>query len=1055
MKKKCILFIHGLGSNEEETWGDLDKILKVKKNSIEFSKFNNIDFKYFNYESKKNTNLSSLTQKIIVNFLNSDDQKANLSFQIDNISQTLRTELNKEEFSQYENISIIAHSMGGVISANYILNELDQKRTPCVDRILYICTPFIGSVFADMAKKMGFNSQETGELATSSILLDTLVSRVEELERSTNSTYVFGDRDDVIKDCKKLFDYDSTWVFKGDHSSILSGSNLDSNYDYLEKFIINEGCPTFIETLYRRAKDNGELIFSNKFVRKIDSSKNKMYLNHLDNYLLKDNNGLDILIQEEMMNLISNHHFTPHNQHCWAKSYYVENESNEANLELFWKKIISNEYLDPYFYIGPRGSGKTLTQNEWLRKYFPEMESNNIVYVRCDVHKIYDAMGNSRKNNGYSNLSIDDYLDMQFLYVFLKYRSKEFNFKGTDKQGVESVALKNMYSALNKLDTKAVQNSTFENLGEFLDIQSRNIIHNEEKIRSSNRNDKFSNRDYRFSNRNYSYAIELMGNITSTDEIPMLLHEVNSCTIEQIINNKFPPVFEIYLGVLDEARRNEFKREIIKTIKENITDDENILKSDLETTLLKINKKINSSRKNTTETWLKVSRYIQNFAVANNYKILRIIDGIDNIIVQDSTNDKIFFKGKIEELSELKNKPNNKNIFYFISLRSDSFLELQDSFKKYELNSVSNRDTCFYKYFHDYASNSIKEILTKRFEALESIFSFSNSNKESLFLKILHYIFIKYEHPSLREECSFQNIRAILRHHIFLSLHCVFEFKRKKLCVFNESKCKSILDKNFEVIYFLRNKVYIYTEETTGDAGDYKYKVFPNLFYTHHRHDKWTGLCRLRIIQLLTNNRLSKKEIIEKLSCLYPREYIEKKIENLLNYNLIESELNDDLGELKLGYIATHKAGYLLSIIKNNLNSIYFLCLDTPLPEKYVNEDDTFSSSSYLSVYIRKRDVSENTGYGNSIVKSVTTFLLFVTYIHELELMSLRKNNLNHQELKKFSNPLEIVSIEKEMINIFKRTISNPESIKKYFMQVGKYSKHKLESDLLKFGWIE
>jgi len=1034
LNRRCILFIHGLGDNKEETWGDLDNILHINKSSIESNEFNNIDFKYFTYQSDKLTNFNGLTRKTIEYFLNSDDSKKKLSSQIDKISQTLRTELSTEAFSHYENISIVAHSMGGLISAKYILNELDQARTPCIDRILYICTPFVGSIFADISVKLGANSPETGEMATNSLLIESVISRIDDIESSVNSTYFFGDRDEVINECNTFLNYGSQWMLKGDHSSILDSHNLQSNYEHIKNFIINKGCSNFLENLYKRAKNNSDLIFRKKYTRKIDSpSLENLFKNHLDIYLRK--NGKDANMYETMMELINNNHFNPHEPYS-GEEYYVEIESNEAYLNLYWSKLLSNDKLDPHFYIGPRGSGKTLSQNVWINKYFVEMEKSNIFHVRCDVHKIYHAMRDSVKHDEYKNLGIEDYLDMQFLYIFLKYRSCKYNNKGSHKQGVESRLIKKLYNDIDKFDEEVVKGSKFESLGQFFDVQSNNIMHNEKNLRPSD--------------RRYSYAVALMANINSSDDIDELLYEINDSFRRDIVNNdSLPEVFNRFLGSLDDKKRAEYKDEIINKIKENINNNEDILKSDVKTTLLKIQVKIKSRRRNTAKLWLSISRHVQNFAVTNNYKILRIIDGIDNIVIQDSTEDKDFFKNKIRELAEIKRKINKNNTFYFISLRDDSFLELDNKVKEYESNSVSSVDIGFHKYHHENAGNSMKKIILKRFKALESTMNLNYN--DSLYGDITSYIFNEYEHKYFNEKNRFRNIRMSLRHCMFLSLHSFYEFNKNKIEYFNATICKTIIDKMFEEVFFLRSKLYVRTEETTGSTRDYKYKVFPNIFYTHHKDNRWTGLCRLRIIQLLTNNKLNKNEIIDSLSCLYPSEYIEEKIENLLNYNLIETTFSDKTNNLT--YKSTNKASYLLSIVKSNLNTIYFLCLDTPLPDKYVNEDDAFSPNSYLSIFIRKINISKNTGYGNSIVKSITTFVLFIKYIHELEIVKLGKKHSNTDDLNKFTYPLDLDEIERKMIGVFKGTISNRNVIEKYFMKVGKYSKHEMVSDLSKYGW--
>lgn len=1035
MNKKCILFVHGLGSNEKETWGALGEILSKKKNSNEFSEFDEIDFNYFNYESNKLSSFTGLTRKVIGYFINSDESNTELSSQISNIANTLRTHLSKKEFCDYKSISIIAHSMGGVISAKYILNELDQSQLPKIDRILYICTPFVGSIYADIAKNIGLESRETRELATNSSLINSLLSRIDDIEKKVSSTYFFGDRDEIIDKCSGLFDYFSKLTLKGDHSSILSGSNLVSNYEHIESFILDNERSTFLENLCDRALNNNQLVFEKKYLRKIESSDSEtnLYRNHLD-MILKEEKPSDFETYEKLLAFINDNHYTPHEPYT-AEKFYVENKSNETALDDYWSKILSKNEIKPYFYIGSRGSGKTLTQNVWLNRRFNEMEENSIIHIRCDVHKIYKAMRNNKNSNGYTCLKVDDYLDMQFLYIFFKYRGKKYNSKGENKLGAESILIKNLYNQLDLLDKDIVKGSKFKNLGEFIDAQSNNIKHNEDNLRSDD--------------RIYSYAIELMGNIKESIKIDKILVDINAVTVKRILDHKELPIrIDRLLGPLEKSNRSDSKREIIETIQKNLDNSEEILKSDLKTTLLKICEKVEKSRINTTVLWQRISKHIQCFALENNYKLLKIIDGIDNIIIQDSSNEKIFFKKKVDELVNIKNRANERNIFYFISLRDDSFIELEYREKRYHSASVDSRDIESFKYYHEGASGDINSIKEKRLTTLEQLHP--NLKSDSLYSSILSFIFKKYEFNSFIRKNKFMNIREFLRHHMFLSLQTLYEFRRRNY-IFSEELCSQELDKLFEETFFLRSKLYIYTENTTGDKPDDKYKVFPNIFYTHHRKNDWTGLCRLRLLQLLKNNPLSQNEIIEKLGCLYPSEYIKTKTENLFDYNLIETEISENLDLIK--YKSTYKAEYLLNIIRKNINIIYFLCLDSPLPAKYVNSSGALSSNSYLSIFIRKMGHSKNTGYGNSMIKSISTFVLYIKYIHEQENKKLVRKGIESDIVKRLAFPLDVKSIEKSLISVFNGTISKHDVVENYFIQVGKYRYSELKSDLLKYSW--
>ena len=1029
MNKRCILFVHGLGGNTDDTWGELRDILHEKKRN-KLPEYNGVEFKYFEYESSKLTSIDGLSIKAIRSLFGTKDDAASLPSQILQFSKLLTAELSKADYLVYENVSIVSHSMGGLISCKYLLDEIYHSKSIKVDRVLYICTPFLGSVFSNAADKLGIASAETRDMVTGSELLMQLFRGVDDIKDKVNATYYFGDKDEVIENYVSSVSYDNQTMLKGDHSSILSAPNLEQNFDHIERFILGESHKTFIEMLYSGAISNRKLSYENVFRRKItkEETLRKFQGNHLQDSLL---NGREYMKYSKMIEIINNHHFSPHNEYN-GERYYVNIKGNENILDKYWLKIKEENKVPPCFYIGYRGSGKTLIQNVWINKHFEEMEKSKIFHVRCDVHKIYHLMQVSDPEASHNNLKIEDYLDMQFLYIYLKYRSSEFNVKGSGNEGVRSCLMKDIDLILDKGNPSIIEGSKFNNLGDFLDKQSNNIKHNEVNLRDKN--------------RRYSYALELMGNISSDEKIRDILGDYESI-FSSIINSGSDPRIEEFLGSVDKNKRYELIDRITDKARKNELKSKKIKASDMQTTLLEIEEEITKNRRNTTSIWLRVSKFVQDTLLSNDYKILKIVDGIDNIIIQDTTKDRNFYENKVEEIRDIVARGNTFNVFYFISLRSDSFIEIENKIKSYESNSVVESIPKYIIYRHQNASESLGDIISRRYDACINLNP--KLTGTSLYDQILHFIFKEYKRDFSNRVINFNNIRAILRHYLFISLHVLFDFRRTRK-KFDKDRCKKIIDRVFDEVFFLRTKLYIKTEETTGDKFDYKYKVFPNIFYTHHRSDKWTGLCRLRILQLLNSNNLSKEDIANKLSVIYPIEYTKKKIENLLGYNLIESDFDEKIK--KIIYKTTDKGNYLLEIVRSNLNILYYMCLDTPLPTKFVNEENDFSAGSYLSVFSRT-GVLKNTGYGNSIIKSVLTFVLFVKSIHDLEMQDLSKGDLAKDDLSKFVFPLDLVGIELNMKNIYSDVVENHTQLDSYFKNIGNYQQADLDRYLGDFSW--
>lgn len=1035
--KKCVLFIHGLTGSKDETWGDLDKKLNEIKNNSKDNNFNLIDFKYFDYESSKLIDLEGFTKSILTSlFQKISSSDKNIPLRINNISSRLRTYLSGEEFSDYKKISIISHSMGGLIAAKYLLDEIEKKRELRVDKILYICTPFVGSIYADMASKIGLPSYEVKEMKQNSDLLKEIATGSKKIEDKVDSTYFFGESDDIIEDYKNKIDEGLQGTLKGGHKSILKEENLRYNYKYIEYFILKSKENSLIDNLYLKAQENNFFYYDNRYKRKIktEECQNSIQMNNLVDVLLINK---EKETYKKMMSLINHHHFNPHERYN-GESYYVKIDYNEKMLDDYWRKIVSMDKLPVYFYVGSRGSGKTLLQNIWIKKHYYEMEDKKIFHVRCDVHKMYSAMRNSKYKKEYKELKIDEYIDMQFLYIFLKYRDSQYNDKGVNREGVCSTLMKNIYNEIDKSDEEIVSGSKFDNLGDFLDQQSRNIKHNEVNLRPNN--------------RKYSYAIDLMGNIYSNNIIEKIVAGYNQ--LEEVIldGGEYEPI-NVFLGTLDSAEQNEAKNNIKSVVISNKDEDFQLKEADIRSNLLRIDKKIKEVNKKTTKIWLDVSHQIQKIITLKKYKILKIIDGIDNIIISNDDREKEFYEGKVEEINKIAGSEPRSFVYYFISLRNDSFIRMEAKWS-YSLGNVDEKNRKQYvKYVHENAEEMISDIMLKRYEALETLQPYLD--KKCLYYFILNYLFKKKNHHSTNIT-NFSNIRTALRHYMFLSLHVLLEFKRKRINKFDSIKCDRVVEEMFNQVFFLRDRLYIDTKGVAGTSSDSKYKVFPNLFYAKKgKNNQWLGLCRIRILQLLQGRSMSRTTIVEILENIYTdKEHIENKIDNLFDHNLIETDMEVEVEEKVMKYRITNKGIYLLEIIKSDLNIIYYMCLDAFLPEKYVNGSEYYSSNSCLGVFKSKITDYKNIGYGNSIIKSVLTFSLFIKNVHNLEVNKINNRRVNDIDIERITLPINISDIDKGLSSIYREVIKDYEILHNYFKYVGSYdSEVDLERDLINFSW--
>lgn len=79
-------------------------------------------------------------------------------------------------------------------------------------------------------------------------------------------------------------------------------------------------------------------------------------------------------------------------------------------------------------HIGPKGSGKTSVQNQWLYRNHELLEQKKVFYVRCDAPKLFEFWERHYENPERWPLdslpTVEEYIDFQTLYILAKYSDK-------------------------------------------------------------------------------------------------------------------------------------------------------------------------------------------------------------------------------------------------------------------------------------------------------------------------------------------------------------------------------------------------------------------------------------------------------------------------------------------------------------------------------------------------------------------------------------------------------------------------------------------------------
>lgn len=242
-RKNLILFIHGLTGNNM-TWVNQSGLSFSDLLSSEREVKKKFDIAHFNYYSKL---ITSTTGKVVGGFVSkiisgfSNTVKLNLD--IKNISDLLYTELDVQ-CGKYDNIIIIAHSLGGLVAKSVILDILKKGKPLRIKQFISLAVPHDGSNLALIGKTLSGNVQ-----------LENL-SPLGETVKRLNNEWILMDSDKLPKTlyCQGKYDlivpntssvgYQSTQqevlYFEEDHSGIAKPSSKKSTLFLAVQQNINE-----------------------------------------------------------------------------------------------------------------------------------------------------------------------------------------------------------------------------------------------------------------------------------------------------------------------------------------------------------------------------------------------------------------------------------------------------------------------------------------------------------------------------------------------------------------------------------------------------------------------------------------------------------------------------------------------------------------------------------------------------------------------------------------------------------------------------------------------
>ena len=194
--RSLILFVHGF-TGSKDTWkNSKDEYLHemlMKNEDIA----NNFDFAYFNYYTKFLEFFDSNISSIVLNKLfYKTTKKARKNLSISDLSDNMGS-IVKVSCGQYENIIIIAHSMGGLISKSFIINQLKELEYSNVKLFISLAVPHAGSNLANLAQLIGNKNIQINDLAPLNEATTTLSRDWINMEHP-KTIYLVGQYDEIV-----------------------------------------------------------------------------------------------------------------------------------------------------------------------------------------------------------------------------------------------------------------------------------------------------------------------------------------------------------------------------------------------------------------------------------------------------------------------------------------------------------------------------------------------------------------------------------------------------------------------------------------------------------------------------------------------------------------------------------------------------------------------------------------------------------------------------------------------------------------------------------------
>lgn len=301
--KNLILFVHGFTGDAQKTW--------INENGSSFASLlledsyvkANFDIASYSYFTTLLNLFADTKEKFrrLKALIRRKTHKKERNLEVDELSEHFSTAI-RFSFKQYDNIYIVAHSMGGLITKNYIVNDIAKHGSSRVKLFISLAVPHHGAELAVYGKLISSNLQIENLNPVNKFVISLNQAWVN-LDEKPTTKYLYGSYDDIVtKDSAVATDkmekdivavpHDHNSISKPESSSsVVCGivksfifdeykntklheagrQQLIDNERYEEEIFVLK---MIVADIAKQSRDNAkELFFNAEYMRKLLSSK--------------------------------------------------------------------------------------------------------------------------------------------------------------------------------------------------------------------------------------------------------------------------------------------------------------------------------------------------------------------------------------------------------------------------------------------------------------------------------------------------------------------------------------------------------------------------------------------------------------------------------------------------------------------------------------------------------------------------------------------------------------------------------------------------------------